>query len=156
MADADNFRVLKYLPNSKKGEIVLGHGTDRFPRASIIVGLLIDKNDLLYTCQYDDSGHDQVIIWPSSSKNGTLILNSYGRVFGMAIDRSLNIYIASGINLCIWLAPEYREPIFQRVFGEPFISESLPTSSSSIYIDAHSHLFAIDTENHRIKKNTDR
>jgi hypothetical protein len=53
VVDANNFRVLKYTPNSKKGEIVLGHGTDRLPRVANIIGLFIDKNDLLYTCQHD-------------------------------------------------------------------------------------------------------
>jgi hypothetical protein len=152
VADAGNFRVLKYIPNSKKGEIVLGHGTDRSPKASNIIGLLIDKNDLLYTYQHDDPATGQIIIWPSSSKNGTVIMIHSGYVAGLAIDRDLNIYIAWGLNIEIRLAPRYKESINNRVFGVPFIEGSLPISASSIYVDVNSNLFAIDTTNHRIQK----
>jgi len=152
VADAGNFRVLKYIPYSKKGQIILGHGTDRLPKASNIIGLLIDKNDLLYTYQHDGSYGGQMIIWPSSSKNGTVIMIYSGHVAGLAIDRDLNIYIAWGINIEIRFAPRYKESINNRVFGQPFIQGSLPTSASSIYVDANSNLFAIDTTNYRIQK----
>jgi hypothetical protein len=152
VVDANNFRVLKYTPNSKKGEIVLGHGTDRLPRAANIIGLFIDKNDLLYTCQHDTNMKYQFIIWPSSSKNGTVIMTMSGGISIFTIDRDSNIYIIMGINLFIYFAPKYKESTTKRVFGQPVINGRIPTGSSSIYLDVNNNLYAIDTENYRIQK----
>lgn len=152
VADSGNFRVLKYTKNSNVGERVLGHGTDRFPSSTEIIGLLVDKNDLLYTYQQNRGSVSQLIIWPSSSKNGTVIMTPSGNIADLAIDRDLNIYMTWGVNVQIYLAPKYKESSFKRIFGEPNINGMLPIGASSIHIDANNNLYAIDIQNHRIQK----
>ena len=125
---------------------------DRYPKPINLKGIAIDENDLLYTYQDDTRASGQIIIWPSSSKNGTELMKISGRLSGFAVDRELNIYTVQGINLWIWLPPRYKDSILKRVFGKPNIDGMLPTGTSSIYVDFSSNLFAIDMLNYRIQK----
>ncbi|CAF3184003.1 unnamed protein product, partial [Rotaria sp. Silwood2] len=59
--DAGNSRVLKYHADSKQEEAVIGQGMDRYPKASSLKRIFIDKNDLLYTYQ-ENKDHYGVIV----------------------------------------------------------------------------------------------
>jgi len=85
-------------------------------------------------------------------KNGTVIMTKSEGISIFTIDRYSNIYTIFGINLAIYFAPRYKDFINKRVFGRPFIDGRILTGSSSIYLDANSNLYAIDTDNYRIQK----
>ncbi|CAF3779669.1 unnamed protein product [Adineta steineri] len=150
--DSGNIRILKYLPNSKQGQLILGHRSDRYPISNNIQALVIDKNDQIYTYQADSDGSDHVIRWSSSSKNGTYLIKISGRMADFTIDQDFNIYVAMGVNLWIYLAPTYKGTLTKRVFGQPNVSGALPHGTSSIYVDMNKNLFAIDMENYRVQK----
>ncbi|UJR08044.1 hypothetical protein I4U23_012321 [Adineta vaga] len=151
--DSGNRRVLKYTPNSQIGQVVIGNGIERYPTMDNFLGLAIDKNDILYTYHEDSKRYNHVIVWPSSLlENGTELLVQFGRFSSFNIDKDLNVYFASGVNLWIYLAPTYKESIMKRVFGEREISGTLPTGTANTYIDSKLNYFAIDMEYFRVQR----
>jgi hypothetical protein len=79
-------------------------------------------------------------------------MNKSGEISIFTIDRDSNIYTIFGIYLEIYFAPRYKDFSTKQVFGQPVINGRIPTSSSSIYLDANNNLYAIDTDNYRIQK----
>ena len=146
-------RVMKYKPNSRKGEAVVGHGS-----LVVIQGLmqpisrmLIDKNDRLYTYwQNSTSSPLGVIVWSSQSSNGTLISLTNFVTDAFAIDSDFNIHSVYMDSLYIYMAPKYTERTYKNLFGELSSRRTLPKGSSNIFVDADNNLLVIDTQDRRV------
>jgi hypothetical protein len=118
--------------------------------------LFINENDVLYTCQ--KSGNDQMgqmiyefIIWPSSSKNGTVLFNKTAYSLFFAIDRNSNLYVFDGNYLYIYNAPAYRHLIGGGVWRE-FPYRIALVDSSSFYVDPNDSVYIIHRGKHQILK----
>ena len=152
IVDSDNIRVMKYKLNATVGEIVLGHGSNRYPRfTGPIYGLLIDKTDRLYTYSKDSHLQNEIIRWSSDSVNGTLLFTPYTRIYALAIGTDFNIYIASEHEIDIYMAPTYISSRMRKIFGFPVISLKIACGSSIIYLAENDHLFGIEFNEHQVR-----
>ena len=156
VADSQNLRVLKFKPNSRKGEVLIGRGSGLYPRIDQPISrILIDKNDRLYTVSPDTyTSYIRIIVSSSPSSNGTVILLIPQQVDAIGIDSDFNIYSASMYDLYIYMAPEYKAHTYKKLFGKFNPSGTLPEGSSNIFVDADKTIFAIDAQNRRVQKMT--
>ena len=154
VADSENQRVMRYRPNSTTGEIVVGNGTGRYPKIDQPISrILIDKNDLLYTYVPSSAGGGRLIVWPSTSENGTWHPALISECKGLAIDSTLNPWAASnGLNIDAYVGAEHKQKLSRHLFGEADPEGVLPVGSSNIYIDADDNQHAIDILKRRVER----
>ena len=154
VADSKNRRVMKYKSNSRTGEIVVGDGTDRYPKIEHPLSrILIDRNDRLYTFVPESSAGGRLIVWSSASDKGTWHRARISECRGLVIDSHLNPWAASnGLDIDAYVGAEHSRKSSRPLFGLNDSAGILPVGSSNLYCDADDNQHAIDISKRRVER----